>query len=74
MAILLAFAYQALDEQRLLKLNFALINTIIIAFYLFGAHRNILYAGFTLLITGAGLLAVNVYLLRRRSTVAKESP
>lgn len=74
MAILLAFAYQALDEQRLLKLNFALINTIIIAFYLFGAHRNILYAGITLLITGAGLLAVNVYLLRRRSTVAKESP
>lgn len=74
MAVLLAFAYQALDEQRLLKLNFALINTIIIAFYLFGAHRNILYAGFTLLITGAGLLAVNIYLLRRRSTVAKESP
>ena len=64
--VLALFAYQAISEQRLAKMNFAVIHVLLLGGFLAFNHDSMLSGGLTLLVAGTVLLAANIYLLRNR--------
>lgn len=64
--VLAIFAYQAIGEQRLAKMNFAVMHVLLLGGFLAFKHDSMLSGGLTLLLAGTVLLAANIYLLRNR--------